>query len=70
MIYHPSQHDQESAIKQAHIKPGWAKEELKPFYTNLGTGMRATGQTPHAIPTLILVIFRTPLLPLLLLRLC
>jgi len=40
MIYHPSKcHD--LPVKQAQIEPKKAKEELKPFKTNFGTGQRA-----------------------------
>jgi hypothetical protein len=32
---------QDLPVKRAQIEPKKAKEELKPFYTNFGTGMRA-----------------------------
>jgi len=41
MIFH-HQHDQDLTTKQARIGHEQAKEELKPFLTNLGTHMRAT----------------------------
>jgi hypothetical protein len=40
MISHPSK-CQDLPIKQAQIEPKKAKEELRPFYTNFGTGQRA-----------------------------
>jgi hypothetical protein len=36
-IHHPKT-GRVSPVKQAHIEPKQAKEELKPFYTNFATG--------------------------------
>jgi hypothetical protein len=34
-----------SSFKQPHIRLGHPKEELKPFFTNFGTSLRATSST-------------------------
>jgi len=41
MICHPLERP-DLPVKEAQIEPKKAKEELRPFYTNFGTGQRAS----------------------------